>query len=580
MKLYFLLTLMMVAVAITNTVFSQIDFNPYQTIATGSSAEVVSIADINNDSLNDVIVGTGAYFDTINDYKIFVYLQTSTGELAEPVKYSYPTTFAPVNSITVDDVNNDHLNDVIIGYGDSISIFFQNNAGVLSSIQTFYSGSTVYGLKTGDLNNDGLTDIAVSQWNETFIRIFYQTDSGFNSVTFDKPPGGYDEIDVGDVNSDGLDDVVFMAGQLAGGIHVFIQNNSGSLDPYVSYFPPPNLFNALHGIAIGDLNNDNANDIVASSGGNSPNAQIVIWFQDTISGNLEPPVEIPAFDIPQPIEVADLNCDGLNEIITVHGGWQAMTIYEQDSLGNYNSYLRFDLPYTSHYKPQGLSIGDINDDGRKDIAIASVNPYWILLINNSLPEEFDEIDTAIQVNHIYADTITENSFYVEFTQDTLKEFIITHTDSFLVSKIFRLDSFQIDSVFIRSAVFCSRELRDTLVTSTYSFESDLISCDTTLFSSHIDSVIVSAGDSYNGSIMLNVYPNPTDGIINIELPVSFLRKAADITLTDLAGRLLFHRRTVISGNRISIDLSTVPDGLINLSLTGDDFQISGKIIKK
>ena len=309
--------------------YTQISFQPYQTISTGSRAQVVCINDINNDGLNDVVLGTGYSWLPQTDYKIFVYLQDSLGGLSNPVLYPYPNQAGGINTMTIDDVNNDFLNDIIIGAGDNIYIFYQNSSGTLNAPMSYYSGEHVYSLKTGDLNNDGLKDIAVSHWDTTLIKIFYQATVGFSQIELVKPQSGYDEIDVADINNDGLDDIVFMVGSYMGGIHVYTQNSSGSMNNFVSYFPTQVIFNMLHGIALGDLNNDGKNDVVASHGGNTPTSDLAIWYQDSVSSLLQsPPVLVPAYDIPEPIEISDLDCNNRNEIITVHGGWNKVSVYE------------------------------------------------------------------------------------------------------------------------------------------------------------------------------------------------------------------------------------------------------------
>lgn len=363
---------------------SQISFLPYQIYSTGSSPEVVTIGDLNNDGLNDIVLGTGTYFDTINDYKLFIYYQDTAGNLLSPIKYDYTHVFPGLYCISLGDFNNDLLTDIVIGYGDSVGIFFQNIAGTLNPMISYYGGNDVYGVKSGDFNNDGLTDFVISLWNSSFIKVFYQDSIGFTNQTVFKPPSGFDEIDAGDVNGDGRDDVVFKPGQISQGIRVYTQNAGGFLNSAVTYNQPATILNSLHGIAIADVNNDGRNDIIATGGGNTPDGRIVIWYQDSITNLLENPVEIFAYDIPEPVEVSDLNCDEKNEIIVVHAGWQAVSVYEQDSSGNFGPFQMFNVTYATHYKPQGLSVGDINNDSKNDVAIADYNYGLILLVNSTV----------------------------------------------------------------------------------------------------------------------------------------------------------------------------------------------------
>ncbi|MES2836513.1 MAG: FG-GAP-like repeat-containing protein [Bacteroidota bacterium] len=493
---------------------AQIDFANYQAIETGSWPEVVCISDINNDGLNDVVLGTSFYFDAPNDYKLFVYIQNQTGGLKTPIKYAYSTS-SRISAIDIDDVNNDGRNDVIIAYGDSIGIFFQNSFGTLNTIQKRFTGIGADGVKCGDLNNDGLKDIAVSHWNEDKIRIFYQTISGFTSLTFSKPNGGYDEIDVGDINNDGLTDVVFMAGQLLGGIHVYTQNTSGGLNPYTSYFPQEPVWKSLNGIAIGDLNNDGKNDVVASMGGNTPNAYIDIWHQNGQTNLLEDCIQKSAYDVPESIEIADLNCDGKNEVILVHGGWNKLSVYEQDENDNYGSYKKFSLPYASHYSPYGLSIGDINNDGRKDIALADYNNGLILLINKSNAVNDSKIVS------VTSDTTNTDTYVYNPELGTIvstynsNNYLITETYSFKINKVESYDRINVDSIIVREGTLCSHHYLDTtIISNEYSIRQSII--DTVDYHLIKDSVLIVNPLEYvindTNFVVPNVFSPNNDGV--------------------------------------------------------------------
>lgn len=498
-KNYIIKKILLCCLAISPTwVFSQISFLPYQQYPIGNTfTEVVCIGDVNNDGLNDVVVGTTYYFDPIHDFKILTYLQNNTGGLNAPIYYTYTTSGTPniITSIDIGDVNGDLLNDIVIGKGDSIGIFYQNNTGYLNPIVNYYSGKTVKALKIGDLNNDGKKDIAIGHNINTYIKVFTQISAGFSQTTYFQPQGAGDyELDISDMNDDGLNDVVFMSGASnpTVGIYVFNQNISGTLDSFVKYVPPFSTINtALNGIALGDLNNDGKTDAVATKGGNFSSARLVFWFQDTTSNLLQSPIELQAYDIPTPVEIADLNCDGKNEIIIAHSGWLKVTFYEQDNIEQYNNYQSFSVPSTQGYEPYGLSVGDINNDGKKDIALASSQFGLIILINNSTPTNIDT-SYSITNNSLYytSGTISNSVYYSETTIDTTIEYIITQTDYFEITTSYQIDSTRFDSTYITESSICGQFISDTTYYSFSSQDSIFMSIDTNLISTTIDSVLI------------------------------------------------------------------------------------------
>jgi hypothetical protein len=366
---------------------AQIQFSPYVEIPTGSWASVVAIGDVNNDGLKDVVVGAGYYFDADNDYKINVFLQNNMGFLNSPIKYSYPVSYPGLKTIDIADFNNDNRNDVIIGYDTKVGIFYQNSGGTLNAVNEIQVGQAIYSLKAADLSNDGLADFAVSCASGGAMKVFFQQPGGiFNPVNYASPSYSYTEIHIADMNVDGKNDIICMTGTNT--VNVFFQNTTGTFNGFI-----PNSSTSINGIAVGDLNNDGRPDIAASKGGNSPSAKIVLWMQNPATSLMNAPSEIAAYDIPEPIEIADLNNDGKNEIVAAHGGWNGLTVYQQNPV-NYNSYTLFPIPYASHYEEQGMAIGDVNNDGRKDVAIADYGHGLVILYNTTTldiaPNEFQK----------------------------------------------------------------------------------------------------------------------------------------------------------------------------------------------
>jgi len=366
---------------LTSFGFSQVKFNGYTAMATGSAPTVVCIGDLNNDGLNDVVLctGYGVNTDLAADNKSFVFIQNSSGVLLAPKIYAN-SKFTPY-AISICDVNNDSLNDLIIAFDDSIGIFYQNKQGTLNPLKSYYSGNfdRIDGIGTGDLNGDGLQDIAISHFSSSVISVLYQKNTGgFTSKTFSSPVTSNNHtIAVGDVTNDRRDDIVL---SMSDGVFVYSQTNSGTLNPYISY-NNGNTTLPSNGMAIGDIDNDGAKDIVQSLSGNT-SSSLQIFLQNKTTNLLNTSISLAAVQTAEPVRIADLNCDKKNEIIVAHGGMQKISIYEQTA-NVFSNYTSIPISSANHFNPYGMSVGDIDNDGKNDIVLADYVEGLVTIINNS-----------------------------------------------------------------------------------------------------------------------------------------------------------------------------------------------------
>ncbi len=136
-------------------------------------------------------------------------------------------------------------------------------------------------------------------------------------VTYASPQAGYDDVAIGDVNGDGLNDVVKMNGQgyANSNLSVYLQSASGTLASAASYSVGCTCLG--RGVAVGDVTGDGRSDIVMTYGGNSPGSHVAVFAQEN-DGSLRPAVSYNACDMPEAIKLADFNGDARLDMIVAN----------------------------------------------------------------------------------------------------------------------------------------------------------------------------------------------------------------------------------------------------------------------
>ena len=345
-------------------------FKPYLAIPTGSWPEAVAIGDVTGDGKNDVVLATSFYFDPAHDFHVFLFAQDPQGGLATAITCTTSGSNGNMPmSVAIGDINNDGKNEIVVGLDRSnIEIFSYTGAGALASIATYTSEDTSW-IKIADLNHDGLLDVVGIGWGTNTASVFLQNVGGtFNApVTYAVMHGGWDDIDVGDINNDGLTDIIVMSGQGASpNIGVLIQKSDGTFDQAVYYD-----LGGAGGIAVGDVNNDGRNDLVLpNKSGSSP--ELAVFLQNP-EGTLEAPTLYSIVYYTTAVEVADINGDGRKDVVI----WPASPCL-QTADGALSGCESYTVPSVSS-GPQGIAIGDINSDGKPDIALAGIDDGLVIL---------------------------------------------------------------------------------------------------------------------------------------------------------------------------------------------------------
>jgi len=560
-------TLLQLSILLMLTSFSQaqISFENYQLYDISAAyADNVTIGDVNNDGLNDVVVLTSGF-----ENEIWVYLQKEDNTLEMPEVYvwqSSPQAFS-YTALAIADINNDQLLDVVFGVGDRIGFFEQNAQGTLNAVSVITTLLYVDGIAIGDLNQDNLNDIAVAYSGDQIINIFFQQANGSFQITpysYSASNNGYNDIDIADLNNDGLNDVAFMTGQSPDpDIFIFYQ---GDFENPVKY-TDTDLFPAASSIALGDINSDGLNDMVATHGGNVPDARIIEWTQNETTNQFNEPQEIIAGNIPGGIQICDFNLDCKNDIIIGNGGYSKLEIFEQT---NNNNFIQHELNLPSvgsySYNPYQIAAGDINNDGKPDIVHVAPQ-HLVIFLNNTTNtpelqwsstvfEEAQENDGSIET--VITLNLTDESFIIgsgNFIEGT--HFLTNNVPDNLSVQITATSETAAEISLIGNAI--EHTFDDNISDLEITFTNEAFVClDANQISGYskadleihfIDPTFI---NQFSETKTFSVYPNPSNGRFTIGNLQGF-KNFEGFEITDITGKVIHKSEFVVPNSQFVIN---------------------------
>jgi hypothetical protein len=389
---------------------------PYQAIDVGSWPAAVAVGDVTGDGRRDVVMTTGFYFDPANDHRVWVFAQTSDGNLAAPVSYSAGVS-SDLDSVAVGDITGDGRADVVVGVTDTgVQVFPQQDSGALGP-PSLYPTSNGRQVRLGYLDADSRLDVAALGWGTNTVSVLLNDGAGGlqTPVEYLARHAGYDDLEIGDVTGDSRADLVVMSGQgLVPNLSVLPRLPAGGFGPAAEYSVGGN--SSTGGIGVGDVTGDGLNDVVASYGGNRPYSNVAVFAQ-TASGTLTAPTSYASYDIPEPVDVADMDLDGRADVVTLHGGWSRAGLYRQQPAGGLAPEDLYAIPYASHYEPHGLALGDVNGDGSPDVVLADYNNGLVVLRNSTSvpPPPPPSADVAVGLVASGTKAKPRKSFWIDAT---------------------------------------------------------------------------------------------------------------------------------------------------------------------
>jgi hypothetical protein len=365
-------------------------FTAGSSFSTDGYPQDVVVADFNGDKKLDFAVS-----NSFGQW-VTVALGNGDGTFHDSQGYGY-TWNAPINGIATADMNNDGSPDIVEaggGTGVGLTVLLGSSHGVIGSpISTAVgacgqaNGNGVNYIALGDVTGDGKVDAVATltnngaNWCENNVvavlaglgtgkfkaPVFYSTGVTVQSYSIQLADlTGNGKLDIVVSNADGSLSVLLNKGKGVYGAAIVTAGASGT-----------NGGN----IVIGDFNNDGKLD-VAIAEYSQQQISVLLGKGDGTFGS---PIVTPSPVNPNALAGGDFNKDGkLDLAITSWESGGSLVIFT----GNGDGTFTVGTPYTwaqcyvsNGFNPYWISVGDLNQDGKLDLAIA--------LQNNSCSTEYN-----------------------------------------------------------------------------------------------------------------------------------------------------------------------------------------------
>ncbi len=143
------------------SVINQFNFEQEEIVTNSGQNTDVSVGDLNNDGLNDIVVASN-----LTGLLTFFENQTSGGDITFGSSNNITITGSSATGVSLADMNGDGLLDITCSNGaGNIYVFENTTSGTISfgNEQELATASTTSYVVTGDLNSDAKPDIAYTQ---------------------------------------------------------------------------------------------------------------------------------------------------------------------------------------------------------------------------------------------------------------------------------------------------------------------------------------------------------------------------------------------------------------------------------
>ena len=326
---------------------------------------------------------------------------------------SFATSATPV-SISFADLDGDSKQDIIVtSYTNGLSIFKNNSTTdsirLLPKID-LVAGSSPFISTIADIDNDGKPDIVCTNSGSNSISIFRNT-SALGTISFapkidfatGKDPYG---LSITDLDGDGIIEII-VANEDDFSISIFKNNSTPGNISLGGRTDIANVFASM--LKTADLDNDGKSDIIATT---SNSASVAVLRNTSSSGNLSfASLQLlpTGFGSPTYLNIGDIDGDGKPDLAVNHENYNTVSIIKNLSLPGTISFGSH-IDFNAASMPLTVLLTDLDNDARPDIISGSGSGTAFSIFRNLVPKPFITSFTPTTGGNGTAVTISGNNF--------------------------------------------------------------------------------------------------------------------------------------------------------------------------